>query len=339
MLIFTGDINLTDNAFDVGYGVGSSIKKGIDPFVNLRKQETDCWIGNFEGVCSDTSEITSYLKDCFRIEEKYMSELSHIDYYGVANNHVMEHGTRAYENMISNLKSKGIGVFGSIQEKAIQIEHNGKNIGVLGFSMRDDNSPFKSMYWNFPEYEDIENEFQNIKACDYKVAYIHWGVEFVDYPCNEQIRMAHWLVDLGFDLIIGMHPHVLQGYEIYKGKYIFYSLGNFVFNMAWKNTKYGAIVKLDEVCGSVSFDYVKIDDSYCPVIVSESEVPCEFRFETLNCKVFNTEDPEKYISQFEKCLSLYRKANYLSMIRNFKKGVLSFKVCLIKDFFVRRFFC
>lgn len=336
MLIFTGDINLTDNAFDVGYGVGSSIKKGLDPFVNLRKQETDCWIGNFEGVCSDTSEITSYLKDCFRIEEEYMSELSHIDYYGVANNHVMEHGTRAYENMISNLKSKGIGVFGSIQEKAIQIGHNGKNMGVLGFSMRDDNSPFKSMYWNFPEYEDIENEFQNIKACDYKVAYIHWGVEFVDYPCNEQIRMAHWLVDLGFDLIIGMHPHVLQGYEIYKGKYIFYSLGNFVFNMAWENTKYGAIVKLDVADGSVSYDYIRIDDNYCPMVVSEREVPLFLRFATLNDKINNVENVETYMVNFKKNLLRYRRANYVSILKNFYKSNFFFTMSILKDFIKRR---
>lgn len=336
MLIFTGDINLTDNAFDVGYGVGSSIKKGLVPFVNLRKQETDCWIGNFEGVCSDTSEITSYLKDCFRIEEEYMSELSHIDYYGVANNHIMEHGTKAYENTISKLKSEGIGVFGSMQEKTIQIEHNGKNIGVLGFSMREDNSPFKSMYWKFPEYAEIDNEFQNIKACDYKIAYIHWGVEFVDYPSNEQTRMAHWLVDLGFDLIIGMHPHVLQGYEIYKGKYIFYSLGNFVFNMAWENTKYGAIVKLDVADGSVSYDYIRIDDNYCPMVVSEREVPLFLRFATLNDKINNVENVETYMVNFKKNLLRYRRANYVSILKNFHKSNFFFTMSILKDFFKRR---
>lgn len=75
MICFTGDINLSYNAFDVGYGVGTKIAEGLNPFSKIIKKKNECWIGNFEGVCSDTSEVTSYLKDCFRVGESYLSRL------------------------------------------------------------------------------------------------------------------------------------------------------------------------------------------------------------------------------------------------------------------------
>lgn len=58
---------------------------------------------------------------------------------------------------------------------------------------------------------------------------IHWGIEKAAEPNEEQIRAAHTAIDCGADAVIGTHPHVLQGIEKYKGKYICYSLGNFSF--------------------------------------------------------------------------------------------------------------
>ncbi len=81
MLIFTGDICLCDKAFDVGFGVGSQISKGkVLPFTFLNKQESDIWIGNFEGVVSDVTNRTDYTKDSFRISsETFNKSLSIID--------------------------------------------------------------------------------------------------------------------------------------------------------------------------------------------------------------------------------------------------------------------
>ena len=78
----------------------------------------------------------------------------------------------------------------------------------------------------------FKQEFNNIPNDCFKIVYLHWGNEFVNCPSETQIKLAHWLVDLGFDLIVGMHSHVLQGFEEYKGKYIFYSIGNCLFDMA-----------------------------------------------------------------------------------------------------------
>ena len=97
---------------------------------------------------------------------------------------------------------------------------------------------------------------------------MHWGNEFIDRPYVDQIHFAHFLIDIGYDLVVGMHPHLLQGYEIYQGKYIFYSIGNFVFNMHWEPLRYAAIVKLDveEEKIVTDVDYVYIGDDYFPIM-------------------------------------------------------------------------
>jgi len=62
------------------------------------------------------------------------------------------------------------------------------------------------------------------------VAYGHWNYEYLDFPAPANRRVAHRLIDAGAHLVVGSHPHVVQGYEEYKGRYVFHSLGNFVFN-------------------------------------------------------------------------------------------------------------
>lgn len=337
MLRITGDINLTDNAFDVGYGVGSLIAKGFDPFIYITKEDEDIWIGNFEGVISDVSELKNYAKDCFRIKSdslQFCSKL--IDYYGIANNHVMEHGSDAYKQMVSNLIPICKGIFGSLQNQSVTFKHQRKNVSISGFSLRYDQTGFKPLYWNFPEYKDVEEEYNKISSAEYKIIYIHWGVEFVDHPNVDQIRFAHWLIDLGYDMVIGMHPHILQGYEIYKGKYIFYSLGNFVFNMAWEPTKYGAIVNIDLESGNVEYNYIKIDKSYCPSIIVKEEVPENYRFENLNKKIPCLDNLEQYMAKANQGLKEYRKSNYKEIIKNLYKYDHNVFLQIFKNFLERK---
>ena len=61
------------------------------------------------------------------------------------------------------------------------------------------------------------------------IASFHWGEEKAEYPNDVQVELAHAAIDAGADLVLGHHPHVLQGIEQYKGKNIVYSLGNFCF--------------------------------------------------------------------------------------------------------------
>lgn len=321
MLVFTGDICLCDKAFDIGFGVGSQIaKRKVHPFAFLNRQEDEIWVGNFEGVLSDVTNRTDYTKDSFRIDSETFGKCgSIIDYWGIANNHVMEHGSEAYLQMEAILNVKSKGVFGSNKHRSIRFEHQGKTVAITGFSLRVEEGKEEPLYWHLPELSAFQKEYQQIADADFKVVYIHWGCEYVDYPSVEQQRLAHWLVDMGYDLVIGMHPHILQGYEIYKGKNIFYSLGNFIFNKQYEPSLYGAIVKVDIAKREVGYQCVKIDKNSSPHYINEEDMPKRYRLLELNAKIGIQQNPEKYNSSFIRGLKAYRKSNNLDIIKNLFK--------------------
>ena len=338
MIRFTGDICLCDNAFDIGLGVGSCVlKRNLQPFSKLQKRSDDIWIGNFEGVVSDLSSKEGCYRDVFRISKDCFEKChSIIDFWGIANNHVMEHGVDAYLQMESFLNKKGKGTFGSKQHRTVVFDQFGRKIAITGYSLRVEEKCETPLYWHLPELFEIQEEYNNIVYADYKIAYIHWGVEYVDHPCVEQIKYAHWLIDLGYDLVVGMHPHVLQGYEVYKGKYIYYSLGNTVFNMNHEPSRFGAIVSLNTITGEVSHQYIRIDNSFCPETIEEDEVPMNYKFSTLNSKIANVKNIEKYVREFHFGLKAFRKSNYKDFIRHFYKLRTSVFFQIMKDFVKRR---
>lgn len=335
MLKFVGDICFTDNHFDVGFGVGSFVKNGGNPFANFTKQDTDLWIGNFEGVAADSSQHSDYHKYCFRIAPEHLNHCRFIDYFSVANNHVMEHGPKAYKDMCHYLNQFSKGCFGSSKNKSIEFEHQGRKVSVTGFCLRVEDSKFSPLYWYCPEYIEILEESKNLNA-DFKIVYLHWGVEFVDHPSFEQQSFAHWLIEIGFDMVIGMHPHVMQGYEVYKDKYIFYSLGNFIFNMAYEPTNYSAVINVDIQNNLVSYDYVKIGENYSPMIIPVDSVPERYRFETLNSKLNIRTNVEDYIKEALCGLKQYRRSHHKSFLRNIFKFDFSIMKNIVVDFIKRR---
>ncbi len=336
MLKLVGDVCFTDNHFDVGFGVGSVIKAGFNPFARIEKKGCDLWIGNFESVVSNATIYSDYHRECFRIDPKYLEQCAFFDYFGVANNHAMEHGPDAYDQMCSFLGSMSKGVFGSNNNRSVKFTHQGKRVSITGFSLRDEEGAYKPSYWQYPECSELLDECQNIDA-DYKIAYIHWGVEFINHPSVEQVRLAHWLIDVGYDLVIGMHPHILQGFEVYKGKHIFYSLGNFVFNMAYEPTKYSAIVNVDVQTGEVSYNYVKIGPDYAPALIMAKDVPFEYSFDHLNTLVYKFQNTERYIQEASNGLKNYRKSHHKAFIRNICRYDFRILKSIVFDYIKRRF--
>ncbi len=311
MIYFTGDINLTDWIFNVGFGIGTKIAKGLDPFKFLERKDEDIWIGNFEGVASDVTVNSGIYAKSFRVDPSILKGLGHMDYYNVANNHSMEHGQDAFWRTVSSLQDYGSKVFGTVNQKTILFEYGRKVIAISGLCLRIEESKSIPMYWYNPEYSEIEAELKSLPDGAFKILFVHWGNEYINRPSIALRRFAHWLLDIGYDLIIGMHPHVLQGYEDYKDKRIYYSLGNFVFDMPSIQCKYGAIVGLDfhENKPIYREQYVKIDNDCCPHIISESEVPCEWQFQYLNQQLNIEDNSEQYHNYIRKGYLEYRNAN------------------------------
>ena len=335
MLKIVGDINFSDGFFDMGFGVGAAIRKGFDPFAKLYRKRTDFWIGNLECVCANTSDKQGVYAKQFLISPRDLMHVKHLDLYGAANNHVMQHGESAYREMLWYLSEHGVQYVGSLERRSTTFFHEGKKVGIMAFSQRPDNFSQRPLYWCLPEYAEIQSELAKLADCDFRIIFVHWGNEFINYPYLDQKAFAHFMVDCGADLIVGMHPHILQGYEIYHGKHIFYSLGNCVFNMPWEPTKYSIVLQVD-LSGDtiISYEYLKIGDDYLPEIVKD--VPPGYRMEDLNKFITLSNENEIYYKQVFAYTRKYKKENRRDIATHFLK--LNFKdaVVVIKDFINRR---
>ena len=83
----------------------------------------------------------------------------------------------------------------------------------------------------------LVDEIKKLRSqCDYLVVYVHWGIERKETPEDYQRSLGKQYIDAGADIVIGSHPHVLQGVEYYKGKPVVYSLGNFIFGSSIPKT-------------------------------------------------------------------------------------------------------
>ena len=141
-----------------------------------------------------------------------------VDAVSLGNNHTYDYEEKGYLDTMAALDSVGIPYFG--HDKYLVKEVCGVKIGL--FSLLD----YECKY-----YHEIDRALAYLKSqhCDLIIASMHWGVEHTYGQTWAQVAMGHYLVDNGVDLVLGSHPHVLQGIEKYKGKYILYSMGNFCF--------------------------------------------------------------------------------------------------------------
>ena len=140
----------------------------------------------------------------------------------LANNHSHDYGDRAYDDTVENLKGAGITPFGYDDVALYEVKNKNVTVGLTGIYELDDHLDCE---------DQIKTNIQSLKdkGADIVVCAFHWGVELSDTPDENQVTLAHFAIDNGADLVIGHHPHIIQGIESYKGKYIAYSLGNFCF--------------------------------------------------------------------------------------------------------------
>jgi poly-gamma-glutamate synthesis protein (capsule biosynthesis protein) len=177
----------------------------------------------------------------FRADSAFVEVLKRpgLDVLSLANNHMLDYGRDALLDTRRILRENGFMVMGAGKDsiEASQpaiVEMNGLRLGFLayvtvpqvGIRYRGD-LPGPA----FPDTTVLSGELARLrKAVDFMIVSFHWGTEYVPRPGNEQVALARFCIDHGADLILGHHPHVLQSIEKYRGKFILYSLGNFVFD-------------------------------------------------------------------------------------------------------------
>lgn len=137
----------------------------------------------------------------------------------LANNHIYDYGQEGFDFTWSKVKQKQI--LPIIDEPLFISE----NLAIISYMLLK-NTQFVFEKEKFKKaFEKINSKNPNARI----VVQLHWGVENSPKETEEQKEISHWLIDNGVDLIIGHHPHCLQSVEQYKGKWIFYSIGNALF--------------------------------------------------------------------------------------------------------------
>lgn len=294
----------------------------------LKKEDLN--VGNLE--CSVTNKGTKW-KDKqfnFRMDPKDLQGIkdANIELVTLANNHVMDYGYDGLLDTFKYLDSYGIKYTGAGRTKkeamnGVVIEKNGVKVGIVAFSR-----VIPDVKWYATDrragiisaYEPYVNEmYRKIKdmkeKADIVILSIHWGIERNDIPRKNEISIARKAIDSGADIIMGHHPHVLQGIEIYKGKPIFYSLGNFVFNSQDKlstKTMIGQVKIVDKKVSEAEVIPMKIIKSR-PISVTEKE-----RLETTNylnniSKNFNTKILKDGTVEYLKKVGISHKFQFISL--------------------------
>ena len=209
-----GGITLPVEAENQG-GDYSYFLKNVRPYF----ENDDLTIVNFEGTLTErgTREDKTF---AFRGKPEYTKILTEgsVEAVTLANNHSVDYGSVSMEDTKKYLDEAGIVWFENLNTKVVEV--NGVKVGLVGLYALNG-----SAEGNLPKaMEQVKTD-----GAELIIVQVHWGIEGDNYPDESQVSLAHKAIDSGADLVIGHHPHVLQGVENYKGKMIAYSLGNFCF--------------------------------------------------------------------------------------------------------------
>lgn len=285
-IAFTGDILLADNLYS------SYESSGVTGFISQTVADkllnADITFINEEFPFSNrgTPEPNKEYTYCVPPERAKIFKDMGVDIVSISNNHILDYGQDALVDTFSTLDEYEIDYIGAGEnldraKKLITYEVNGKTIGFLAASRVVPSEAWYALNETenhsarpgvFTTYDDTAL-CEEIKAaneiCDFLIVYAHWGIERQEVAADYQRNMAYDYINAGADLIIGSHPHVMQGVEFYKDVPIVYSMGNFLFsNYYSRTTVLSCTINEDNSCqisflpcGSQSYYTSELDDS------------------------------------------------------------------------------
>lgn len=222
-----GDCTLgTDVNFDQSTSFDAFYQMKNDPgyfFQNVKDIFTadDLTVANMEGTLT-TSNDRQQKTFAFKGNPSYTEILTQggVEATNLANNHSHDYGDQSYEDTIQYLEADGITTFG--YDRTAVMDVKGIKVGLIGiYELKDGLGRQQQVIDTIREVKD--------QGAQVIIVSFHWGTEKSNIPDDIQKTLAHLAIDQGADLVVGHHPHVLQGIEKYQGKNIVYSLGNFCF--------------------------------------------------------------------------------------------------------------
>jgi poly-gamma-glutamate synthesis protein (capsule biosynthesis protein) len=252
-LIAFGDVNL-------GRSVGQEILKGniSYPFDSIGTvlSQAEIVFANLESQLSEQRGETQHPKYnlifCGPPQGARSLKLAGITVVSTANNHAFDYRLRALKETIRSLQNEGIQFAGtndsgdSVFAPSI-VERNGIRVGFVAYtSFVNAKGGWHGYVSDFDSARVRMEILQLRSSADVVIASLHGGVEYSESPDKEIRRQLRFLAEVGADVVLGHHPHVPQGVERYRNRWIFHSLGNFVFyqpQLEWTQKSFGAQIR------------------------------------------------------------------------------------------------
>lgn len=277
-VVFTGDLLL-------GRDVGKIARNGhcdrlLTPSIDSLFAKTDLVVANLE--CPATAiEAPVNKRFVFRADPSLLPALRRhgITHLNLANNHTIDHGRKGLTDTYNNIVNSGmtpIGYGRNAVEAArpMMIAQQPRNVYVLAsLQVMSENYvclPSRASVCE-ASVSQLCDSIKAIKARDGEacvVVCLHWGVEHTLHPTVGQRHDAHRLIDSGADAVIGHHSHTAQDVEEYRGRPIFYSLGNFIFDLDRPLNRRGLLARLVITPDTLSHRCITVDIDKCRPSIS-----------------------------------------------------------------------
>ncbi len=203
---------------------------GEDYFLEYVKdifENDDFTIVNLEGVLTNSDNIRTSKEWNMKGRPEYAGILKNasVEAVSLGNNHIMDYQWEGVNDTFQNVTDYGM-VYAISSPWGDQYGMYETPEGIkIGFVSVNEYYDGAAVYtWLKEGYEELREN-----GADIMIACTHWGGDKVYEQEPEQLELGHWCVDLGYDLILGCHPHVIQGIEYYNGAYIVHSMGNFCY--------------------------------------------------------------------------------------------------------------
>jgi poly-gamma-glutamate synthesis protein (capsule biosynthesis protein) len=252
------------------------------PFLQINRtlQQSDIVFGNLECPLSRNGRRMAN-DGCYAAEPEFASSMARAGFrvVSLANNHCMDHGESAFNDTLNVLEENGIMAVGAGRSLAAArnpavFTMNGVSVAFLAYSLigpewvyATDSECGVAPLNPLVAGEDIARIREEV---DFVILSLHWGSENRATPWPRQIELARHLIDAGADAILGHHSHVPGSVEIYRGRPILYSLGNFIFGHDHLNWRDNLIVRLHiEERRLCRLEIIPIRGRYQPAVLND----------------------------------------------------------------------
>ena len=249
--------------------------KGVSDFL----QSFDLVIANLETPVKGKNEINEHKNIIFQSDPdptRNILKNLNIGIVSLANNHIYDCKMSGLKATMSVLDECGINYTGAGWNKShldpVYFTLDKIRFAFLAYVDKNTNprtSEFPELFINYFDENKIINSIREAKKnAENIILSLHWGIDYSHFATPYQVEASYRFADAGADIIMGHHPHTIQMFKEYNGKYIFYSLGNLIFDQDWSHeTTLGAVIKVwweEDDIKKIEFKPVKIDYDFQP---------------------------------------------------------------------------